>query len=168
VAFPEQTILGAFNDRRPDFREARLPLGMARPSRNLDFPQDYNSESHTPEGLLGDGLRSFPYADLIREHLARGRILAAQKLLEFARDMIPSDSKLIKALAPPRITRIDSRDVDRTREFRWLTSNGAKYRGQWVALVGDNLVASAATLAKLLSELRSSPPPSKPLIHHLD
>lgn len=168
MAFPEQTVLGAFNDRRPDFREMRPSIGMVRPNRGSDFPRDYSLESHTPAGLLGDGLKSFPYADLIREHLAHGRILAAQNLLEFARDLIPPDSKLMNALAPPRVKRIDRRDVDRTREFRWLTSNGAKYRGQWVALVGESLVASAATLTRLLAELRANPPSTKPLIHHLD
>jgi hypothetical protein len=168
MAFPEQKLLGVFNDRPPDFRAMRLPTGIETPSWDRDLPQSSNLESHIPAGLAVDGLRSFPYADLIREHLAHGRILAAQNLLEFARDVIPLDSKLMKALAPPRTKRIDRRDVDRTHEFRWLHSNGAKYRDRWVALVGESLVASAATLAELLSELRANPPSSKPLIHHLD
>jgi hypothetical protein len=160
MALLEPTHLGAFSDDLPDLVEARLPIPAAR--------QDHNPVSHAPAGLVGGDLQSFPYTDLIRQHLAHGRILDAQKLLEFARDLIPADSKILKALAPPRISKINRRDVDRSDEFHWLRSSGAKHRGQWVALVGDSLFASAATLATLLSDLKANPPSSKPLIHHLD
>lgn len=124
---------------------------------------------HQPSaGLAAGGLKTFPYSDLIREHLLHGRILAARNLLEFARDFISPDSNLISALAPPRIRKSDRGDIDRSLEFRWLAANGATFQGQWVALVGQGLIASAPSLAELLAALRASPPSGKPLIHHLD
>lgn len=148
--------------------ETKVRTPIIEPSRAPDnSPPGAQGASRSADLAVG-GLRAFPYADLIREHLAHGRILAAQDLLDFARSSIPSDSKLVKALAPPRIRQIDTRDVDRSPEYRWIQTNSAKFQGQWVALLGEQLVASAATLAELLSALRASPPPGKPLIHHLD
>ena len=139
MGLPDLQLVGLFNDRQ--------------------------SESAT--GLSG-GVRTFPYADLIREHLTHGRILAAQNLLEFARDLIPADSMLVKVLAPPRIKKSEIRGVDRSAEFRWLDEHSLKHSGQWVALLGENLLASAPSLAELLSILKANPPSDRPLIHHLD
>lgn len=119
------------------------------------------------EGLLGCGVRAFPYTDLIREHLSQGRITEAKNLLEFAKDLLPPDSRLLKVLAPPRIKKSDQLGVDRSTEFRWLQENSTRYQGRWVALTSSGLFASATTLAELLAELKASPPPEKPLIHHL-
>jgi hypothetical protein len=126
------------------------------------------NEHQQSAGLTAGGLKTFPYSDLIREHLSHGRILAARNLLEFARDFISPASDLVRALAPPRVRKSDRRDLDRSQEFRWLAANGATFQGQWVALVGQGLVASAPSLVELLAALRVSPPHAKPLIHHLD
>ncbi|HEX6902762.1 MAG TPA: hypothetical protein VF789_23815 [Thermoanaerobaculia bacterium] len=135
--------------------------------RNEEISRRTESSLQHGQGSLRGDVKTFPYIDLIREHLAQGRILDAKNLLEFARDVIPPDSKLLKVLAPPRIKKSDQLGVDRSNEFRWLRENNARYQGQWVALTDDGLFASAATLADLLVELRASPPPVEPLIHHL-
>lgn len=168
MALPEPaTILGVLNDRRPDLRESGSSLSFAELNPKREYPPRSDGRSQPSTGLSAS-VSSFPYADLIRELLEEGRILAARSLLEFARDLIPSDSNLVKALAPPRIRKSDRRDVDRGAEFRWLQLNGPQYKGQWVALVGGHLVASATTLSELLSELKANPALGKPLIHHLD
>lgn len=110
----------------------------------------------------------FPYPDLIREHLAHGRIAAAQTLFEFARDLIPSESGLVKALAPPKIRRVDRRGTNRAAEFRWLDINSVEYQGKWVALLGEKLLSSADSLKELLRYLDAHSPERNPLIHHLD
>ena len=158
--------LGLFNDH-----EAFPPVGGEAHHQIESLPYGrVTPRSGVADLQQSDGLSVsyYPYVELIQDHLAHGRILAAQKLFEFARDLIPSDSKLAKALAPPKIKKSDRRDVDRSAEFHWLDMNSGRFRGQWVALVGDNLVASAESLDELLSTLRASPPPGKPLIHHLD
>ena len=104
----------------------------------------------------------------IRSLLLEGRIRDAHEALEAAGPDAPVDPKLREVLSPPKIKRSDKRDVDRSAEFRWLDANSAQFRGQWVALVGETLVASASSLHVLLSDLKANPPLGKPLIHHLD
>jgi hypothetical protein len=154
MALLESQLVGLFNDHGS---EIEMPPGREIPQESISNVQQ-----------SGGPFAFYPYSDLIREHLANGRVLAARNLFEFARDRIPFDSKLVKALAAPNIKKSDKRDVDRSAEFRWLSANGGQFRGQWVALVGERLVASAPSLDVLLSDLKASPPPGKPLIHHLD
>jgi hypothetical protein len=153
---------GLFNDHCSDLFALSEPQAGVGP-----ILLQASQGEQQPVGLAAGGLRTFPYADLIREHLAQGRILAAHRLFDFAKDLI-SDAKLVKVLSPPKIKKNNKLDVDRSPEFLWLRENSLKFQGQWVALVGNGLVASAATLAELLAQLKSTPPMSKPLIHHLD
>ena len=165
MALLEPILVGIFNDHFQDLSslsEAQRETSSAWPT-----PPQTSQGDQQSAGLASGGLRTFPYTDLIREHLAQGRILAAHKLFDFARELI-SDSKLVKVLSAPKIRKSDRLDVDRSSEFRWLRENSSKFQGQWVALVGSGLVASAASLAELLAQLKSSPPASSPLIHHLD
>ena len=111
---------------------------------------------------------NFPYPVLIREHLAHGRIAAARNLFEFARNCIPPESDLVKALAPPKVKRSNRRGASRAAEFRWLDANGPKYSRKWVALLGENLLGAADSLKELLAHLSAHPPTGKPLLHHLD
>ncbi len=57
--------------------------------------------------------------------------------------------------------------IDRSAEFHWLRTKAAEYEGKWVALVGENLVASSDTLKELLARLAELQVEQKPLIHHL-
>jgi len=149
----ELSFIGLFNDHGIDVP----PAPAVRVVKNSDA-----------EGLMGGSLKEFPYADLIRDHLAHGRISDAHKLFELARDLIPAESKLSAVLAPPKTKKSDKRDMDRSAEFRWLDENSTKFRGQWVALVGGRLVASSDTLKKLLVRLDQGVFEINPLIHHLD
>lgn len=97
-----------------------------------------------------------------------GRILDAQDVLEAAGPDVPVDPKLREVLAPAKVRKSDVRDVDRSQEFRWLKTHAAEHQGQWVALLGENLVASAEILRELLAQLDELQLDGKPLIHHLD
>jgi uncharacterized protein DUF5678 len=105
--------------------------------------------------------------DKIRALLAEGRISEAKRLLESAGDLVPADSKLREIFAPPKIRRIDERDVDRTGEYRWLKQNARDFQGKWVALAGESLVLSTDTLKELLARLKEIETPVKPLIHRI-
>ena len=72
-----------------------------------------------------------------------------------------------EVLSPARVRESDVRDVDRSAEFHWLKTKAAEYQGKWVALVGENLVASTDTLKELLARLAELRLEQKPLIHHL-
>ena len=104
-------------------------------------------------------------SSLIRE----GRIREAKELLESSGDLVPAESKIREILAPARVRKSDKRDVDRTPEFRWLKEHWDEHQGQWVALVGESLVASSDTFKGLLTQLEPlrSGFERKPLIHHL-
>jgi len=111
-----------------------------------------------------EGLR---IEEQIRSLLAEGRISEAQKLFNTSGDLLPIDSKLREVLSPPRIRLSNIRDVDRTPEYHWLNTHWDEYQGQWVALVGDELVASSDSLKELLAKLNQLRFEREPLIHHL-
>jgi hypothetical protein len=134
---------------------------------DFDPRQRIEGEPTENKPLQSGSLSSYPYARAIRLLLEQGRILEAQRLFEFAKDRI-QDPKIHKALAPPRIKTSSKRDVDRSAEFRWLDLNSARFRGKWVALLGERLVASADTLKELLAQIKAAPQESKPLVHHVD
>lgn len=103
--------------------------------------------------------------DEVRALLEDGRISEAKRLVESAGDQLPESLREI--FAPPRITKVDERDVDRTREYRWLKANARRFRGKWVAVAGDDLVLSTNSLKELLAGLRDIPIPFEPLIHRI-
>lgn len=111
-----------------------------------------------------EGLR---LEEQIRSLLAEGQILEAQKLFNTAGDLLPADSKLREVLSPPRIWESDERDVDRTPEYRWINTHAHAHQGEWVALVGEDLVASSDSLKELLAKLDQLRFEREPLIHHL-
>jgi len=106
--------------------------------------------------------------DDIRSLLAQGQIRDAQILLDAAGDAIPQDSKIRKALAPPRVTRVPRTGPDRNAEIQWLKTNSAQYRKKWVALLGAGLVAAADTLNELLVKVEALQLSTAPLVHHVD
>ncbi len=127
--------------------------------RQRELPEDKPRQSGS--------LSNYPYARAIRSLLEQGRILEAQRLFEHAKDLI-QDQKLHKALAPPRVKTSSKRGVERSAEFRWLDLNSGRFRGRWVALLGESLIASADSLKELLVQLKTLAPEGKPLVHHVD
>ena len=104
----------------------------------------------------------------IRDLLAEGQIWQAQQLLKSAGDDAPVDPKLREVLGPARVLgRSPARGYDRSAEFRWLKTHWEEYEGKWVALVGEDLVASTDTLKELLARLTDLRLEREPLIHHL-
>lgn len=45
---------------------------------------------------------------------------------------------------------------DRSREYQWLKDHAREYVGQWVALEGDQLVASGATAVEVLDVAKAA------------
>jgi hypothetical protein len=103
--------------------------------------------------------------DEVRALLEEGRISEARRLVESSGNGLPES--LRKIFAPPKVTKVDERDVDRTREYRWLKANARRFHGKWVAVAGDDLILSTDTLKELLARLRDVPTPFEPLIHRI-
>lgn len=150
----DPSALGALNEHPlslPSFPRRQMIFGEA--------PAATRSQPSSPT--------CFPYARELRMLLEQGRIREAQRLFEFAKDYV-QDPKIREALAPPRVKKSSRKDVDRSAEFRWLDLNSARFRGKWVALLGDSLVASADSLRELLASLKALSLKSRPLVHHVD
>lgn len=146
--------------------EARFQKLYAR-RRRLISPQASTSLQGGPP-LAG---QAPPYGSLIRQLLDRDQLAAARQLL-FTVLPTQGDDPEIRALqlvlAVPTMRKSTRTDPDRSREYLWLARNAASHQRQWVAVEGDELVATGATLAELRARLRDLTPPRKPLIHHID
>lgn len=122
-------------------------------------------DQHSPSSL------SATYADRVRELISEDRIADARQLVEEGLEAISRDphlNRLRRLLAPPRSTRVDKQDVDRSEEFQWLARHAGEYQGRWVAIQGSELVAAAATLKELRQALRSRELEIPPLIHRFE
>jgi hypothetical protein len=99
------------------------------------------------------------------------QLAAARRLLNAMPDYVLSDPTMVRLkalLAMPAVKPVDRRDFDRRQEYEWLRAQGARFRGSWVALDGDRLLASASTLGELRRILREIAPPRAPLLHRID
>jgi hypothetical protein len=102
--------------------------------------------------------------------LENARLKAARELLAEALHVgspEPELEQLAELLAPPRQKSSPIKDFDRTTEFRWLAEHGEEYMGQWVAVLGDQLLAHASTLDKLLAQLDRVDRDKPALLHRL-
>ena len=164
------TIFAPESAARPDVpiealrRELRQP-----PSVLADKPSSAHFGPELPKQEQEQGV--LPFALALRQLIDSERPTAARRLLDVAPAHIlahPIVSSLRAVLAPPAVKRVDRRDVDRSREYRWLRAEAAKYRGRWIAVDGDNLVASANTLRELRQMLKGLVLPRAPLLHRVD
>lgn len=122
---------------------------------------------------LGRLIPFLPYVDLVRLTLEREQVVAARRLIElaFREGAVGSDlEKWRQILAPPRFlgTKPGPSGPDRSREARWLANSAQAHRGQWVAIEGDQLLASSESLAVLKACLAEIDPPPKPLLHWVE
>jgi hypothetical protein len=89
----------------------------------------------------------------IRLALQAGALLMARQLSELGAQRYPDHAKLQKfarILAPPRV--IDAHlppDPNAGADIEWLKTHADEYRGQWVAIQGGELLASAPTMQEL-------------------
>jgi hypothetical protein len=95
----------------------------------------------------------------IRYALKIGAHLKARQLTELAEKLYPGYDglkKYVELLAPTRIERVSlPKDFDAAADMNWLKEYGEEYRGQWVALKGGVLLATAATWREVLSQLEN-------------
>lgn len=127
---------------------------------------------YLPPRLQGFWSRS-PAATLesmARRLLARGRILAARKLIQ----AVPSDQvvdeplrRLRLVLAEPVVRRRMPAGARRSGDVDWLRRNAGNYSGKWVALVDGTLLAADDSLSGLRRKLRDRAPDAKPVLHRL-
>ncbi|HMV48144.1 MAG TPA: DUF5678 domain-containing protein [Blastocatellia bacterium] len=64
-----------------------------------------------------------------------------------------------------RIIRTDAPFIDRTREDEWLREHRREYPGEWLALMGDQLIAHGAQYRAVLAEAREKGYPRALLVY---
>ena len=166
--WPDRTRLGTLQDL------GGWPLRLA-----ADNPPNAEAEKLVSEHTTlhrqtsfaeaGQTLRTSAIAT-VRNLLRKEQITAARRLL----DLLPADvlddpatRRLQRALTAPVVRVSEHRDVERRDEYEWLRRHAGEYRGQWVALAGERLVASAPSLRELRARLPVEAADRQPLIHRL-
>ena len=121
---------------------------MARSARLATAFQFSDEPERSGEPSTPEAFRAAIHAALEQESLRGAQEAAARGHARFPDDpelarlhrllTLPSPRSVKKPLAP-----------DRTAAFKWLEENAADYRGQWVALSGTGVVASAPSFGEL-------------------
>lgn len=126
---------------------------------------------HAPPSLAeSQGRDRVSHVAALRELIKKEHISEARRMLEalpIRATEEPAITRLRRLLSPPDVRRSERRDFDRHREYRWLREHARGYRGQWVALDEDRLIAAAPTLRELRAHLRQLRLDRAPLLHRL-
>lgn len=145
-----------------------FPRGStSRPAAQGDLPRDIGWLAVSPTMQHHDVVS---HITAIRDLLQREQVSAARRLLgliPIGDSEEPALTRLRRALTPPTVRPSIRRDGDRTRAYEWLRQRGWEYRGQWVAVAEDGLIAAAPTLKQLREHLEALGPKQQPLIHRL-
>jgi hypothetical protein len=106
-----------------------------------------------------------------KNFLSDGCIIDARQVLQEALLRWPKDQGLLRlqrVISPGRVVAKEKQYKDRRSEISWIAENRQTYKGKWVALMGDQLIAMADDLKTLLDDLRERQLEEAPLIHRLD
>ncbi len=110
------------------------------------------------------------YVPRIRALVEEERIREARLLVKEALLKNPSEPGLqgwSEVLAPAKhLGTRPASDFDRTPEIRWLEEHWQEYRGQWVALLHDELLAHG-TLDEVMAQLDTVDLEARALLHRI-
>ena len=107
----------------------------------------------------------------IRCELESGAVRKAWRLATEGAARFPGHEeldRLSRLLAPPVVTRGSGNVPDMSKAFQWLKENASKFRGQWVALSPEGLIAASPDYDELLRIVRSLDQSASPLVHFVD
>jgi uncharacterized protein DUF5678 len=111
------------------------------------------------------------YESRIQKLVEEDRVGGARKLVEEALRESPDDPTLLswkEVLAPGRVFGSRPVNLEGTAEERWFAAQAGQYSGQWVAVLGENLLAHAPTLQELSTKLKKLAPRNLPVVHHIE
>jgi hypothetical protein len=112
------------------------------------------------------------YVDRIREHVERDEVGAARRLVANALregSTEPGLAHWAEVLAPAKVLGFSpAGEPDRSAEFRWFAEHGWEYRGQWVAVLGNQMLTHAESYQNLRDELDKLQPAAPPFVHFIE
>ncbi len=107
----------------------------------------------------------------IRGLLDRQQFTVACQRAARAAELHPEHPWLARAhrvLNPDRVTRRPARGQGRAGEFSWLRQNSEAWRGRWVALLGEELIAGSESLQEVLAAVHARGLDGQPLVHFVE
>jgi hypothetical protein len=111
-------------------------------------------------------------AERIRELVEQDSVGGARKLLAEALERGERDEELLqwqRVLAPAKFLGFsDELEPDRTPEFEWLRTHRKDYRGQWVALAEDRLLAHSEDIQEVDSAVKTMTLSRRPLLLYIE
>lgn len=123
---------------------------------------DPEPENPAPESFLEEIHRIFESGTLrgAREVAARGLELYPEhrELRRLHHALRPHEARVVPG---PRIP-------DRQDTFAWMDENWEKYRGQWIAILGTDLIAASPHFEEVRKAVQSRTWPALPLFHFFD
>ena len=72
-------------------------------------------------------------------------------------DDLSSGERFLKEL--PELGQREAKDGQFDRELKWISENGRKFSGRWIALEGDCLLADGLTSKEVFSKVANRPQP---------
>lgn len=150
-----------------DPKSFEAPTASVLGSGAKQRPEDLDDRVQVPHDGVTEGATGPSYASVIWRLVERQELRAARRLLA----QLPDSQEYaeIRLLLRPPTTRPSRRqDVDRTAEYGWLRVHAREYKGRWIAVHGNALLASAGTLKELRMALNALELASRPLIHYAD
>jgi hypothetical protein len=112
------------------------------------------------------------YTERIRELLEQDRVQGARNLLAEAIERGAQEADLPvlqRVLAPAKFLGLsDELDPDRTPEMNWLADHRKEYRGQWIALAEDRLIAHSEDIREVDSAVKSMTLNRRPLLLYVE
>jgi hypothetical protein len=122
---------------------------------------DLESQNPTPESFLEE----------IHAIFNSGTLEGAREVAERGLALYPDHPELKRlhyVLRPFEVRSVPGgRNIpDRRDTYEWLRQNAAKYKGQWVAVLGTDLIAASPDLHIVHEAVRSRKLPNLPLFHY--
>lgn len=161
----EQTIGGALGSTSQTRERPKEMPPFRRVGLSSAWSQATRREEPAPKPTLHDPLH---LVALVKTLLGNEQIAAARKLV----DLIPAGSheelgRLRMVLQLPTTRRRTVAYRTRASEVRWLQRNAAEYKGKWVAVLGDQLIAANESLASVRAAVRESRLQAAPLLYRI-
>lgn len=111
------------------------------------------------------GAQPFLLIARVKLLLEQQKIREARRTLEIGSSRHPANrqiASLLRAISPGQVSATGRTSSGRDRETAWIKQHGHEYRGKWIALEEDCLIAFAATLNELLACLETGAERKKP------
>jgi len=112
------------------------------------------------------------FIEEIRRIMNSGTLRGAREVAEQGLALFPDHAELRRlhhALRPPEVRTLPGYKIpDRRDTYEWILENEENYRGQWVAVLGTDVIAASPDFEQVQQAARSRALPYPPLLHFFD